>query len=356
MDMKLFTVGPVACYPVVLKAMGMQMVSHRSKEYLDLHFETVRLLQDFIETRQPVFLFSATGTGFMEAAVRNCVKEKLIVCINGDFCKRFADVAKSNGRPVVPVEPKLGHPVTPKMIEDAIEANPGVEAVAITHNETSVGLINDLSSLTKACKEHSKLVFVDVVSSMGGTEIRTDDWGIDICFSSSQKCFGVPPGLGLGSVSEEALKAAESIPNRGWCFDLKLWEKDHRDSKGTPVTSAIPQAAGLNAALKMINGKGGKKWYFDLYRKRNGRIRRGIKKLGLSTYPQKGSESPTVSCINAPGKMGGPDVYKAMRGKGFELAQGYGALKDTTFRVGNMGWIPAKSIGDMLEALAQVVG
>jgi aspartate aminotransferase-like enzyme len=355
MDMKLFTVGPVACYPVVLKAMGMQMVSHRSKEYLDLHFETVRLLQDFIETRQPVFLFSATGTGFMEAAVRNCVKEKLIVCINGDFGKRFADVAKSNGRQVVPVEPKLGHPVTPGMIEDAIEANPGVEAVAITHNETSVGLINDLPSLTKVCKEHGKLVFVDAVSSMGGTEIRTDDWGIDICFSSSQKCFGVPPGLGLGSVSEAALDVAGRMPNRGWYFDLKLWEKDHRDGKGTPVTSCIPQVAGLNASLKMIQGKGGKKWYFDLYRKRNRKIRRGIEKLGLSTYPAKGSESPTVSCINAPGKMGGPDVYKAMRGKGYELAQGYGSLKDSTFRVGNMGWIPSKSIDDMLAALAQVV-
>ncbi|MFH2112524.1 MAG: aspartate aminotransferase, partial [Candidatus Bathyarchaeota archaeon] len=111
--MKLFTVGPVACYPEVLKAMGMQMVSHRSKEYLSLHFETVELLQDFIETRQPVFLFSATGTGFMEAAVRNCVKEKLIVCVNGDFGKRFADVARSNGKEVVEVVPKLGHPVTP---------------------------------------------------------------------------------------------------------------------------------------------------------------------------------------------------------------------------------------------------
>jgi len=355
MDMKLFTVGPVACYPVVLKAMGMQMMSHRSKEYLSLHFETVELLQDFIETTQPVFLFSATGTGFMEAAVRNCVRDKLIVCVNGDFGKRFGEVARSNGRQVVTVEPRLGHPVTPEMIEDAIRENPDAEAVALTHNETSVGIINDLRSLSEVCKEHGKLVFVDAVSSMGGTEIRTDEWGIDICFSSSQKCFGVPPGLGIGSVSEEALKVAEKMPNRGWYFDLKLWEKDHKDGKGTPVTSAIPQVAGLNAALKMIQGKGGKRWYFDLYQKRNRRIRRGIGKLGLSTYPQKGYESPTVSCINAPVGMSGPDVYKAMRGKGYELAQGYGALKDNTFRVGNMGWIPDNSIGDMLAALAEVV-
>jgi aspartate aminotransferase-like enzyme len=83
--MKLFTVGPVACYPEVLEAMGMQMVSHRSKKYIDLHFETVEMLQGFIETGSPVFLFSSTGTGFMEAAVRNCVREKLVVCVNGSF-------------------------------------------------------------------------------------------------------------------------------------------------------------------------------------------------------------------------------------------------------------------------------
>jgi aspartate aminotransferase-like enzyme len=96
--LKLFTVGPVACYPVVLKAMGKQMYSHRSAEYKKLHYDTVGRLQAYIETQNPIYLFSATGTGFMEAAVRNCVKDSLIVCVNGDFGKRFAEVAKLNGR------------------------------------------------------------------------------------------------------------------------------------------------------------------------------------------------------------------------------------------------------------------
>ena len=106
--MKLFTVGPVACYPMVLKAMGEQMYSHRSKEYIDLHYDTVKHLQNILETKNSIYLFSSTGTGFMEASVRNCVKKKVLVCVNGSFGKRFVDVAKANDKDVIIIEPPLG--------------------------------------------------------------------------------------------------------------------------------------------------------------------------------------------------------------------------------------------------------
>ncbi len=353
--MKLFTVGPVACYPEVLETMGMQMMSHRSKEYQKIHYETVEQLQKFLETDYPVFLFSSTGTGFMEAAVRNCVRKKMIVCVNGSFGERFAEVGMANGREVVSITTELGEPVQPEMIEAAIEAEPDVEAVAITHNETSTGLINDLPKLTEVCRKYDKLIFVDAVSSMGGTELKVDEWGIDICFSSSQKCFGVPPGIGIGSVSKRALDISDGMPNKGYYFDLKVWEEDHAKGRGTPVTSTIPQIAGLNTSLKMVERMGGKQAYFNLYKKRNTAIRQGVKKLGMDTYPMKGYESPTVSCISAPEGMSGPDVYNGVRKLGFELAQGYGKLKDTTFRIGNMGWIPDEYISEMLEALGKVV-
>ena len=261
----------------------------------------------------------------------------------------------ANGREVVSIETKRGEPIQPEMIEAVLDAEPDVEAVAITHNETSTGLINDLPKLTKVCNEHDKLVFVDGVSSMGGTELKVDEWGIDICFSSSQKCFGVPPGIGIGSVSQRALDISAEMPNKGWYFDLKVWEKNHTSRKGTPMTSTIPQIAGLNTALKLVEQMGGKQAYFDLYKKRNTAIREGIKKHGMDTYPMKGYESPTVSCIAAPEGMSGPDVYNGVREHGFELAQGYGKLKETTFRIGNMGWIPDEYISEMLEALGKVV-
>ncbi len=353
--MKLFTVGPVACYPEVLQEMGRQMYSHRSKEYFALHYETVELLQRFLETRSQVFLFSSTGSGFMEASVRNCVRKNMLCCINGSFGQRFAEVAIANGRTVEKLEPPLGEPVLPDALDEELKKHPEVEGVAITHNETSTGLINPLRELVATAKKHGKMVFVDAVSSMGGTSIRVDEWDIDVCFSSSQKCFGVPPGLGVGSVSEEALEKSETAVNKGWYFDFKIWESDQKEGVGTPMTPAIPQIAGLNRALKMIEAKGGKNWYFDLYRERNMRIRGGVEKLGLSTFPRRGYESPTVNCINAPEGVGGPVIYEKMREKGFELAQGYGPLKKTTFRIGNMGYIEMGDIDLMLKALGEIL-
>jgi len=354
-DLRLFTVGPVACYPEVLKEMGGQMYSHRSKEYQKLHYETVDLLQDFLETKNQVFLFSSTGTGFMEASVRNCVEKSMICCINGEFGRRFSEVAVANGREVIKVEPPIGKAILPSMLDETLSKHPEAEAVAITHNETSIGIVNPLRQLAAVAKKYEKLVFVDAVSSMGGIKIEVDAWGLDVCFSSSQKCFGVPPGLAIGSISEEALKKSEVARNKGWYFDFKLWEKDQKEGKGTPVTSVIPQIAGLNKILKLIQQWGGKEWYFNLYLERNGRIRKGLENLALSLFPEKGYESPTVSCVNAPKVTDGTTIYQKMREKGFELAQGYGSVRDRTFRIGNMGYIESKDIDLMLNALRETL-
>ena len=354
LTLKLFTVGPVACYPEVLEAMGMQMVSHRSKEYKTLHVETVEMLQHFLETENEVFLFSSTGSGFMEASVRNCVTSKMLCCICGSFGERYAEVATANGKQIDKLEVPLGEPILPDLLDEKLSKVPDVEAVSITHNETSMGLINPLKELAEVTKKHGKLLFVDAVSSMGGTDIKVDQWGLDVCFSSSQKCFGVPPGLGVGSVSSEALKKSESAENKGWYFDFKVWEK-HQKKMGTPMTSVIPQIAGLHRILKMINNNGGKQWFFNLYAERNRQIREGIQKFGLSMFPKRGYESPTVNCVNAPPGVDGVKIYEIMRSKGFELAKGYGSVQNSTFRIGNMGYIEPEDIHAMLDSLSSVL-
>ena len=121
------------------------------------------------------------------------------------------------------------------------------------------------------------------------------------------------------------------------------------------MTSVIPQIAGLNRILKVIEDKGGKQWFFDLYAERNRRIREGIQKLGLMMFPKSGYESPTVNCVNAPADVDGVKVYEGMRDEGFELAKGYGSIRKLTFRIGNMGYIPSEEIDSMLRALARVL-
>ena len=332
----------------------MQMVSHRSEEYKTLHIETVEMLQRFLETKNEVFLFSSTGSGFMEASVRNCVTKKMLCCVCGSFGKRYAEVAIANGKQVETLEVPLGEPILPDLLDKKLSETPDVEAVSITHNETSTGLINPLEQLAEVVKKHGKMLFVDAVSSMGGTEIKVDKWGLDVCFSSSQKCFGVPPGLGIGSVSADALKKSETAENKGWYFDFNVWEKNQK-KQGTPMTSVVPQIAGLNRILKIIEKNGGKTSFFDLYAKRNSRIREGVQKLGLSMFPKSGYESPTVNCVKSPAGIDGLEVYERMRMDGFELAEGYGTIKNSTFRIGNMGYLESGDIDAMLEALARVL-
>jgi aspartate aminotransferase-like enzyme len=351
--MKLFTVGPVACYPEALEEMKRQMFSHRSDEYKKLHMATVERLQRFLETENQVFLFPCSGSGVMEASVRNCVEKRMLCCINGAFGNRYAAVGESNGKEVERLEVDFGKPITPELLDEKLSSCPDVEAVSITHNETSVGLLNPLPKLAEVVKKHGKLLFVDAVSSMGGVEIKVDEWGIDVCFTSSQKCFGVPPGLAVGSVGEEALKKSEQMKDKGWYLDFKLFEK-YQQKAGTHMTPSIPQISALNQVLELIE-KEGKKKHFQSYLERSKRVKEGIEKLGLSLFPEKGYESPTVLCVNAPENLSGLEIYQKMRGKGFELAKGYGVLKDTTFRIGNMGYILLEDIDSMLKALEEVL-
>ncbi|KXB06257.1 aspartate aminotransferase [candidate division MSBL1 archaeon SCGC-AAA382C18] len=354
LKMELFTVGPVACHPKVLDEMNKQMFSHRSVEYRELHRELVGRLEDFLEFDEKVFLFPSSGSGVMETSVRNCVEEKMLCCINGAFGERYDEVAESNGVEVEKLETESGKPLTPEILDEKLNQEPDVEAVSITLNETSIGLLNPLDELSEVVNEHDKLLFVDAVSGMGGTDIKAGEWGLDVCFASSQKCFGVPPGLAVASVSEDALEKSNNMDEKGWYFDLKRYEDYDERKSGTHMTPPIPQILALNKRLEMIE-EVGKEQHFQNYKERSQMVREGLEDSGLTLYPEEGYESPTVSCVNAPEEMTGIEVYQGMREKGFELAKGYGDLDITTFRIGNMGHVTEEKIKRMLGALSDVV-
>lgn len=352
--MKLFTVGPVACRSEILEEMNSQMFSHRSEKYRELQRETIERLQNFLETEGRVFLYPSSGSGAMESSLRSCVEDKILCCVNGAFGDRYAEMAEANGLKVETLETEYGVPTTPEKLEEKLSSSPDVEAVTITFNDTSVGLLNPLPELAEVVKDHDKLLFVDAVSAMGGTEIKIDEWNLDFCFASVQKCFGVPPGLTVVSASERALEKSKQIGEKGWYFDLKRYKEYDDKKSGTHMTPPIPQILALNKRLQMIEEKGKDK-QFEMYKKRSQLISDGIKDLGLSYFPEKGYESPTLSCINAPEHINGFEIYKEMQNKGYELAKGYGDLEKATFRIGNMGHIPFENIKSMLETLEKVL-
>ncbi|MGQ4833855.1 MAG: pyridoxal-phosphate-dependent aminotransferase family protein [Candidatus Asgardarchaeia archaeon] len=355
---KLFTAGPVACFPEVLEIMKVQMFSHRAKEYKIIHKDTISRLRSFLEVNKgEVLLFPSSGTGIMEASVRNAVspKGKVLVTIIGAFGKRYAEVVESNGRQAIRLEFPPGKPVDLNSLDDALKKNPDVEAVTITYNETSTGVLNPLPELAKIVKEHDKLLFVDAVSAMGGADIKFDDWNIDIIFGSSQKAFGVPPGLAIGAFSEQIFEIASKTSDRGWYFDIPLYKKFNEKKDGTPSTPPMPQIFGLNVVLRIIEKMGGKDKWLEMYQKRAEMIRNGVKDIGLKLLAEPGYESPTITTVFAPEGVKGEDIYNAMRKRGFELAKGYGDVKEKTFRIGHMGYMTFDDIKEMLQNLKEVV-
>ncbi len=355
---KLFTAGPVACFPEVLAIMSVQMFSHRSDEYKQVHVDTLERLRKFLEAKKgEIILFPSSGTGFMEAAVRNTVPRggKVLVTIIGAFGKRFADVVDSNGRKAIRMEYEPGKAVKPEDLDEMLHRYPEVEAVAITYNETSTGVLNPLPELAKVVNEHDKLLFVDAVSAMGGADIKFDKWGIDVVFASSQKAFGVPPGLAMAAISDRVFEIAEKMPERGWYFDLPLYRKFNEKKKGTPSTPPMPQLFGLNVILRVVDRMGGKEAWLEMYRKRSEMIREGVRDMGLEFLAEPGYESPTITAVVVPEGIKGVDVYYKMRERGFELAKGYGSVADKTFRIGNMGYMTFEDIREMLDNLKEVI-
>ncbi len=356
--LKLFTAGPVACFPEVLEAMKIQMFSHRSKEYRELHRDTTLRLQIFLEAeKSTVFLIPASGTGFMEASIRNAVTYggKVLVTIIGAFGERYREVVETNGRQAVVLRKKPGEPVLPEELDEALKKNPDIEAVTITYNETSTGVLNPLPELAKVAKEHDKLVFVDAVSAMGAADIKVDEWGLDLVFASSQKAFGLPPGLAMAAVSEAVFEKAKNIPERGWYFDL-LRLRDYLEREwSTPSTPPIPQIIGLNVVLRIIERMGGKYVWLKMYEERAEKIRKGVVDLGLELFAKPGYYSPTITVVKSPPGINGVEVYEAMRRRGFEIAKGYGPVKNVTFRIGHMGYIRDEDIEELFRNLREVL-
>lgn len=356
--LKLFTAGPVACFPEVLEAMKIQMLSHRSAEYRELHRDTVNRLADFLEARKStVLLIPASGTGFMEASIRNAIspRGKVLVTIIGEFGHRYKEAVERNGRIPVVLEKPLGKPVLPEELDDALKKNPDVEAVTITYNETSTGVLNPLRELAKVAKEHDKLVFVDAVSAMGAADIKVDEWKLDMVFASSQKAFGVPPGLAMAAVSEAVFEKAKNIPERGLYFDLLEIREFLLTQWSTPTTPPIPQIAGLNAALRIVEKMGGKEAWLRMYAERAEKIRKGVLELGLGLFAEPGYYSPTITVVYNPPGIKGPVIYEEMRKRGIEIARGYGKAKDITFRIGHMGYITDEDIELLFNTLREIL-
>jgi len=281
-----------------------------------------------------------------EATVRNVAPKRTLCCVNGAFSSRWHKTVIDNGFEADVLEVEWGKAITADLVSEAIKKNT-YDLITFVHNETSTGVASPLKEVGEVLKKYPETVFaVDAVSSMMGMEISIEDWGIDICLASVQKCWALPPGFSICIVSKKVLNKSAETKNKGYYFDFMEWEKSNLKNQ-TVVTPSIAHMYGLQAQIKRIETEG-LETRIDRYASLAEMTRNWVEEKGQSMFSEKGYYSDTVSCmINNQGW----DLTKLsddLFDRGFRFSNGYGKLKGTAFRIPHMGETNSETLSNYL--------
>ena len=335
-DTLLMIPGPVRVPQRILRAMSKPMISHRSSDFEKIYEDCRSRLRELFETENEAVILSGSGTAGMEAAVGGIIgrEDKIITVTNGKFGERFTELGDRYGTAVL-LEFPWGTPFDLDRIEAALEE--GAKAISIVHNETSVGIVNPAKEVGKLARRYDAIFIVDGISSVGGNEFLTDEWGIDIAITGSQKCLAVPPGLSMVTVSKRAEEMLEDGKG-GYYTDLKAHLDKSRKNQ-TPYTPAVSLFYALQEALTMAAEEG-----FPERRARMAGLAKGVREaasaLNIELFPQVNEHSTysnTVTAMKMPEGITDGQLRGGMRKRGVVVSGGQSALKGKIFRIGTMG-------------------
>lgn len=345
--------GPTPIPTRVLAAMNHDMIGHRGPLFSAVTKEVMADLKWAYETQNDIFIYPCSGTGGMEVAAVNTLSpgDKVIVLNIGNFGSRWAKICKAYGADVNDVKFERGKPADPKVLEAELKKGP-VKAVFFQQNETSTGVLNDVETLAKTVRrvQPEALIMVDAVSGMMAAPLKTDDWGLDVVVSGSQKAFMVPPGIAAVSISARAWKAFETskCPKHYWDWALMKAEAPKGHTYTTPPESLI---FGMAEGLKMLKEEGRENVHARHKHNRD-LVRTACKALGLKLLADDAHASPAVTAIFPPDGIDGEAVRAAMRDEfNVEVAPGQSELKGKIFRIGHLGYIDSLDIIGALAAL-----
>lgn len=346
----IFVPGPVDVAPEVAAKQTRAMLPHRSKAYEEIFHRAERNARTLFGTGHRVFITASSGTGMQEAAVRNFASSKVLSCANGAFGDRWYQVATSNGKDADKLEAEWGQPINPEMVSAALKQS-YYEMITVVHNETSIGLQNPVMEIAAAVHDASPetIICVDAVSSMSGIKLEMDEWGVDFILTSSQKALALPPGLALAAASDRALERANTVENRGWYFDLVKLEKS-RLKNSTPATSAVSLVYALDFQLQRIIEEGLEN-RFARHIAMAGRVQEWALDNGFGLYAASGYRSQTVTTIVNQRNLDISELNSYLLQRGMRIANGYGPLKNKTFRIAHMGELQMDDINTLLHAI-----
>ncbi len=334
---RLYIPGPIEVREEILQAQTEWMIGHRSKAFADLYGRLQSKLQESFYTQNRVFIFTSSGTGVWEAASRNCVRDegRILHLVCGSFSERWAEVSQLNGKQVDVLEVDWGLPIVAEQLADALKQH-HYDAVACVYNETSSGVINPMAEYAKVMEGYQDTLFlVDTVSCYMGAPLFVDEWGIDICLTSTQKAFGLPPGMAFGTISQAVLDRAKTVKNRGYYFDLVEMDKHHQKNN-TPATPPVSLMFAADKQLDDILAEG-----IPSRMARHQHLAEMTRawgtNVGFGLLAPEGYRSPTLTVFENTLKVDIKALNSFLRGRGMEIADGYGKLKDRTFRIAHMG-------------------
>ena len=333
--------GPSDVDPRVLEAMSRPTIGHLDPSFLEVLNDIKALLQVTFQTKNELtFAVSGTGSAGMETCVVNLLEpeDTMLVCINGVFGMRMADVASRYGADVTPLEIEWGKVFDPQQIEDALADKPA-KVVGIVHAETSTGVGQPLEEISRIVHEAGALLLVDTVTSLGGMKVDVDGWQIDACYSGIQKCLSCPPGLAPVTFSEAAVQAIDNRNTKvqSWYLDTSMIRKYWGSERLYHHTAPINMNYALLESLKMIKEEGLEtRW--KRHRKNHNILKAGLAAIGIEYVSQKGYELPMLNAVSIPEGVDDAAVRKQLLNEfGIEIGGGLGKFKGEAWRIGIMG-------------------
>ncbi|MCF2856962.1 alanine--glyoxylate aminotransferase family protein [Pseudoalteromonas sp. SMS1] len=351
--------GPSNVSPRVLGALARPTVGHLDPQFIGLMDEIKQLLQyAFCTKNEFTIALSAPGSAGMEACVVNLIEpnDKVIVCINGVFGNRLKENVERVGAQPIVVEDKWGDPVSVEKVSDALAAHPDAKALAFVHAETSTGARSDAKSLCQLAQQYGVLTIVDAVTSLGGNELRVDDWGIDAIYSGSQKCLSCVPGISPVSFSD---KAVEVLKNRktkvpSWFLDQSLvmdyWSGGGKRSYHH--TAPINSLYALHESLLVLKQEGLEQTW-QRHAQLHKSLHTGLTELGIDFLVDENFRLPQLNSVIIPDGVDDAQVRATLLNKyNLEIGAGLGQLAGKTWRIGLMGTTAhAQNIALLLAAL-----
>lgn len=354
MHKKLFIPGPVEVRPDVLEKMATPMIGHRSKDASALQRRISDKLKKLFYTEEEILLSTTSGSGLMEGAVRSCTAKRAAVFSVGAFGDRWYDMAVANNVPADLFRSEDGKPTTPEMVEEALSTGK-YDLVTITHNETSAGLMNPVDEIADVIRKYPDVIFcLDTVSSTAGSKIEVDKLGVDICITSTQKAIGLPPGMAICTFSKKAVERAKQVPNRGLYLDLlSLYEYIQKKDYQYPSTPSLSHMYALDYQLDRIMEEGLENRFARHIEMAE--IVRNWARKHFAIFPDERYLSNTLTNIANTRNIDVSDLNKKLGARGYQISNGYGKLKDKTFRIAHMADCTVEEIKELLNVINEIL-